>query len=88
MPWIEVPEADEANEALASIYRDLGIKPGDVSNILKVQSLNPKALRDHLNLYATVMLGRSGLSRVDQGAQETAFNAAFWRAIALPVMSP
>ena len=68
MPWIEVLEANEANETLASVYRDLGIKPGNVSNILKVQSLNPKALRDHLNLYATIMLARSGLSRAEREA--------------------
>ena len=68
MPWIETAAADNADETLASVYRELGAKPGDVSNILRVQSLNPKALRDHLNLYATVMLGRSGLSRAEREA--------------------
>ena len=68
MPWIKVVDAKDADGTLASIYRDIGIKPDDASNILKVQSLNPKALRDHLNLYSTIMLARSGLSRPEREA--------------------
>ena len=68
MSWIEQVEPEDADETLAAIYRELGEKRGKVSNILKVQSLNPKALRDHLNLYMTIMFGRSGLSRPEREA--------------------
>lgn len=68
MAWIEETEENEADGKLAEIYAELIEKRGKVSNILKVHSLNPDALRSHLNLYMTIMFGKSGLSRAEREA--------------------
>ena len=68
MAWIEQTEADDAKGKLAEIYAELIEKRGKVSNILKVHSLNPEAMRDHLGLYMTIMFGKSGLSRAEREA--------------------
>ena len=68
MAWIEEIDVDEADGKLAGIYAELIEKRGKVSNILKVHSLNPDALSNHLDLYMTIMFGKSGLSRAEREA--------------------
>lgn len=68
MAWIEEIDIDEADGKLAAIYAELIEKRGKISNILKVHSLNPEALSAHLDLYMTIMFGRSGLSRAEREA--------------------
>ena len=68
MAWIEQTDADDADDKLAAIYAELIEKRGKVSNILKVHSLNPEAMNDHLDLYMTIMFGKSGLSRAEREA--------------------
>ena len=68
MSWIEEIEVGEADGKLAEIYADLVSKRGKISNILKVHSLNPQAMDDHLGMYMTLMFGKSGLSRLEREA--------------------
>ncbi len=68
MAWIEEIDIDKADGKLAAIYAELIEKRGKISNILKVHSLNPEALSSHLELYMTIMFGRSGLSRAEREA--------------------
>ena len=68
MSWIEEIEVSDADEKLAKIYATLIEKRGKISNILKVHSLNPDALNNHLDLYMTLMFGESGLSRAEREA--------------------
>ncbi len=68
MAWIEQTDADDADGKLADIYSELIEKRGKVSNILKVHSLHPEAMSDHLDLYMTIMFGKSGLSRAEREA--------------------
>ena len=68
MAWIEEIDVDEADGKLAGAYAELIEKRGKASNILKVHSLNPDALRNHLDLYMTLMFGKSGLSRAEREA--------------------
>lgn len=68
MSWIEEIDIDKADGKLAEIYDELVEKRGKVSNILKVHSLNPAAMSDHLDLYMTIMFGKSGLSRAEREA--------------------
>ena len=68
MSWINEVEVDEASGHLARIYEALVEKRGKVSNILKVHSLNPEAMGNHLDLYMTLMFGKSGLSRAEREA--------------------
>ncbi len=68
MAWIEEIEIDNAGGELGETYARLIEKRGKVSNILKVHSLNPPSLNNHLDLYMTVMFGKSGLSRAEREA--------------------
>lgn len=68
MSWIEEIDAGDAGSELRDIYANLVKQRGKVSNILKVHSLNPAALGNHLDLYMTLMFGRSGLSRLEREA--------------------
>ena len=68
MSWIEEIDVDDAEGKLSDLYAELVKQRGKVSNILKVHSLNPGALRNHLDLYMTLMFGRSGLSRLEREA--------------------
>ena len=63
MSWIEEIEVEEADGKLAQMYADLIKARGKISNILKVHSLNPEAMANHLDLYMTLMFGKSGLTR-------------------------
>jgi uncharacterized peroxidase-related enzyme len=66
--WIDEIQVGDAESKLAEIYSSLIEKRGKVSNILKVHSLNPDAMGNHLDLYMTLMFGRSGLSRAEREA--------------------
>ena len=66
MSWIDEVDVSEADGKLAEMYAALIKKRGKISNILKVHSLNPGAMGDHLDLYMTLMFGRSGLSREER----------------------
>ena len=67
MSWIKEIDPKEAeaegNEELAAIYADLVKNRGKVANILRVQSLNPKAMQGHMDLYMSIMFSRTGISR-------------------------
>lgn len=68
MSWIDEVDVNKADGRLAEMYRELIEKRGKVSNILKVHSLNPDAMGNHLDLYMTLMFGKSGLSRAEREA--------------------
>jgi uncharacterized peroxidase-related enzyme len=76
MSWITEIDAEEAGEKLAAVYAELIEKRGKISNILKVHSLNPDALGNHLDLYMTIMFGKSGLSRTEREAIAVVVSAA------------
>ncbi|HSG59340.1 MAG TPA: peroxidase-related enzyme [Woeseiaceae bacterium] len=76
MSWIDEIDAGEADGRLKEIYADLVRKRGKISNILKVHSLNPEALVGHLDLYMTLMFGKSGLSRLEREAIAVVVSAA------------
>lgn len=60
-----VPD-EEAEGLLAQLYRRLRGEEGVVDNILRVHSLNPRSMQDHLQMYAHLMRGPSPLSRVQR----------------------
>ncbi len=66
MSWIfEHPEEGATGE-IAELYETLRKSRGKVSNILKVHSLRPAALKHHLDLYMGLMFGPGGLSRCER----------------------
>jgi len=66
MPWIKVIDEEKAEGELKEIYREIREKRGKIANIVKIHSLNPSAMKAHIDLYITLMFGKSGLSRVER----------------------
>lgn len=61
--WIEtVPEAAATGELKRAYQRAADAKSGKVDHIMKIHSLNPASLIDHLHLYKTLMHGDSPLT--------------------------
>lgn len=63
MPFIQVIEHQEAEGELKTIYDDLVQSRGKLAEIHKIQSLNPGSIVNHMELYMTIMFGRSPLKR-------------------------
>lgn len=66
MTWIEKVGPEDATGALADFYRSLGSARGGVAEVHQVQSLNPRAMKAHLELYKAVVFARSSLSRIQR----------------------
>ena len=68
MPWIDTIHEDDATGDLAELYDQIEQSRGKLSNILRVHSLHPEALRGHLELYDALLFGRSPLRRAEREA--------------------
>ncbi len=66
MAKIEIIQPDQATGELQSIYEDLVKTRGKVAEVHKIQSLNPKSIVNHMDLYMTIMFGKSPLKRVQR----------------------
>ncbi len=66
MAWIKTIDEGDAKGRLAKLYQLLTEPWGGVDNIFKIHSLNPASIRGHLEMYRTVMRGRSPLSRTQR----------------------
>lgn len=63
MSWIECIEPEQAEGELRRLYDAIGSARGGVARVHQVQSLNPRAMKAHLELYKSVVFARSSLSR-------------------------
>lgn len=68
MPWIEIIEQEAAEGELKEVYERVSSARGKLSNIMMVQSLDPAAMRAHLDLYMALLFSKSGLSREEREA--------------------
>ena len=75
MSWIKEIEPEESEGQLAEFYEGLIKSRGKVSNIMKVQSLDVKAMETHMNLYLSLMFTHSGLSREEMEMLATVVSA-------------
>jgi len=66
MAYIPYVPYEEASGLLKELYGVYGGKGGSVDNIIRIHSLNPRSMRDHVDLYAHLMRGRSPLSRIQR----------------------
>lgn len=66
MAHIPYVSYDDAEGLLAELYQKYGGHRGWVDNIIRIHSLNPRSMRDHVELYAHLMRGPSPLSRVQR----------------------
>jgi len=66
MAWIHTIEPEDAEGELAGLYDAIGSARGGVAAVHRVQSLNPRAMRAHLELYKSVVFARSSLPRIQR----------------------
>jgi uncharacterized peroxidase-related enzyme len=66
MAWIKVLEKNEADPMLKEIYTYIERRRGKLSNIMKVQSLDPRSIETHMEFYLSIMFSKKGLSRVER----------------------
>jgi uncharacterized peroxidase-related enzyme len=66
MPFVDVIEPNEATGRLKEIYTDLQNSRGKLAMVHKIQSLNPESITAHMDLYMTIMFGRSPLKRAQR----------------------
>ncbi|MFQ5919708.1 MAG: peroxidase-related enzyme [Thermoplasmata archaeon] len=66
MSWIQVIEPRSAEGTLAEVYREVGRRRGEIADIHQVQSLNPRAMKAHLDLYMSIVYRRGELSRAQR----------------------
>ena len=66
MSWIQIIEETDSTGKLKEIYDDIENKRGKISNIIKIHSLNPDAMKKHMELYLSIMFGSSTLTREDR----------------------
>lgn len=65
--WIDtVPEAEATGELKRAYRRAADAKSGLVDHIMKIHSLHPASLVDHMRLYKTLMYGESPLTRIQR----------------------
>lgn len=63
MPFIDVIEQENATDELARIYEQLTTSRGKLAEVHKIQSLHPRSITAHMNLYMEVMFAASPLKR-------------------------
>jgi len=64
MPNIDIIQPDQATGNLKEIYDGLIKSRGKIAEVHKIQSLNPHSIVNHMDLYMTIMFGKSPLKRV------------------------
>lgn len=70
MPWIKVVDEKESEGELKGVYDLIKLKRGKIGNILKIQSLNPKAMESHLSFYIDIMFGKSSSKLIKRELRE------------------
>ena len=81
MAYIPYVPYAEAGGLLGDLYRRYDRGDGRLDNILRIHSLNPRSLRDHVELYAHLMRGPSPLSRIRRemlAVAVSSFNDCFY----------
>ena len=66
MAFIETIQENEAEGRLKEVYDGLIESRGKVAEVHKIQSLNPESIINHMDLYMTIMFGKSPLKRVQR----------------------
>ena len=75
MPWIKQIPLAEATGPLKAQFDAALKRAGRVWHIVHIMSLNPKAMRDSIALYITIMMGESPLTRVQREMLATVVSA-------------
>ncbi len=76
MAWIRTIEPEAADDELRAIYDRVISSRGKLSDIMCVQSLAPRAMAAHLDLYLALLYSRSPLTRAEREAIALVVSAA------------
>ncbi len=63
MPWIKTISLEEAKGALKKEYEGALKRAGRIWGIVRIMSLNPRAMKSSMDFYGAIMTGSSPLSR-------------------------
>jgi len=66
MPWIKQISLEEATGLLKAEFDKALQRAGRVWHIVHIMSINPRVMRDSIQLYITAMMGESPLTRVQR----------------------
>ena len=66
MPWIKQVDSTKAEGKLKEVYSELETSRGKISNIMKIQSLDPETMKNHLDMYLSIMFNNSSLNREER----------------------
>ncbi len=66
MPWIKTIGLADASGDLKDVYDQVVSDRGKLSNIMKIQSLNPGAMRAHMDFYLSIMFRSNTLKREEK----------------------
>ena len=75
MPWIKQIPVAEASGLLKGEFDKALRRAGRVWHIVHIMSVNPRALRDSIGFYITIMMGESPLTRVQREMLATVVSA-------------
>jgi alkylhydroperoxidase family enzyme len=75
MPWIRQIPIAEATGLLKEEFDKALKRAGRVWHIVHIMSVNPRALRDSISFYATIMMSESPLTRVQRELLATVVSA-------------
>lgn len=77
MAWIKTVPPERATGMLKRLYDEAARRAGKVFNILRIQSLRPRVMRNSVLLYSEIMFSEeSGLSRIQREMIATAVSRA------------
>ena len=75
MPWIKQIPVSAATGLLKKLFDEAQERAGRVWRIVHIMSLNPRAMRDNIKFYVTIMMGESPLTRVQREMLATVVSA-------------
>ena len=75
MPWIKQIPVAEASGLLKEEFDKALRRAGRVWHIVHIMSVNPRAMRDSIGFYATIMMGESPLTGVQREMLATVVSA-------------
>ncbi len=76
MPYIRVIPHEQADGELREIYDNLVNTRGKLAEIHQIQSLNPQSIVNHMDLYMTIMFGKSPVRRYQREMMAVVVSAA------------
>jgi hypothetical protein len=66
LAYIKMIDEEKAKGKLKEAYESIAGSGKKMAQVLKVQSLNPKAMTSHYQFYRNIMFGKSSLSRAQR----------------------